>query len=62
MPGCEFAVPGGSVHVGGGSHAALHRLDSSTPVLLAGAPDGITLPRHFRSIDIAPLCLRMLGI
>lgn len=62
VPGCEFAVPGGGVHEGGGSHAALHRLDSTTPVLLAGAPDGLTLPRHFRSIDVAPLCLRMLGI
>ena len=62
MPGYEFAVPGGGVHAGGGSHAALHRLDSTTPVLLAGAPDGITLPRHFRSIDVAPLCLKMLGI
>lgn len=62
-PGYEFAVPGdGGVHVGGGSHAALHALDSTTPVLLAGAPDGITLPRHFRSIDVAPLVLRMLGI
>jgi hypothetical protein len=61
-PGFEFAVPGGSVHTGGGSHAALHALDSTTPVLLAGAPDGITLPEHFRSIDVAPLVLRMLGI
>ena len=62
MPGSEFAVPGGGVHVGGGSHAALHALDSTTPVLLAGAPDGITLPRHFRSVDVTPLCLEMLGI
>ena len=61
-PGYEFAVPGGQVHAGAGSHAALHRLDSSTPVLLAGAPDGITLPKHFRSVDVAPLVLRMLGI
>lgn len=61
-PGYEFAVPGGDVHIGGASHAALHRLDSSTPVLLAGAPDGIRLPPHFRSVDIAPLVLRMLGI
>lgn len=61
-PGYEFAVPGGGVHVGGGSHAALHALDSTTPVLLAGAPDGITMPPHFRSIDVAPLVLRILGI
>jgi hypothetical protein len=61
-PGAEFLVPGGGVHKGGGSHAALHRLDSTTPVLLAGAPEGVELPRHFRSIDVMPLCLRMLGI
>ncbi|MDQ3070108.1 MAG: alkaline phosphatase family protein [Acidobacteriota bacterium] len=62
LPGYEFAVPGGSVHVGGGSHAALHALDSTTPVLLAGAPGGIRLPKHFRSIDVAPLVMKMLGI
>ena len=61
-PGYEFAVPGGGVHVGGGSHAALHRLDSTTPVLLAGAPDGIRLPPNFRSIDVAPLVMKILGI
>lgn len=61
-PGYEFAMPGGDVHNGGASHAALHRLDSTTPVLLAGAPDGIRLPPNFRSIDVAPLVLRMLGI
>jgi len=62
-PGYEFAVAGGGgVHAGGGSHAALHALDSTTPVLLAGAPDGITLPRHFRSIDVAPLVLDILGV
>lgn len=61
-PGYEFAVPGGGVHVGGGSHAALHRLDSTTPVLLAGAPAGVSLPAHFRSIDVAPLVMKMLGL
>jgi hypothetical protein len=61
-PGYEFAVPGGDVHNGGGSHAALHALDSTTPVLLAGAPAGIRLPAHFRSIDVMPLVLRILGI
>ena len=61
-PGYEFAVPGGGVHVGGGSHAALHALDSTTPVLLAGAPGGVTLPPNFRSVDVAPLILKMLGI
>lgn len=61
-PGYEFAVPGGDVHTGGASHAALHRLDSTTPVLLAGAPEGIRLPPHFRSIDVAPLVLKILGI
>ena len=61
-PGYEFAVPGGEVHARGGSHGALHAFDSTTPVLLAGAPAGITLPPYFRSIDVAPLVLRILGI
>ena len=60
QPGCEFEVPGGAAHVGGGSHGALHALDSLSPVIVAGAPR--RLPRAMRSIDIAPLCLDALGI
>ena len=61
-PGCEFEVPGGKAHIRGASHGALHALDSFSPVILAGA--GITprLPRHFRSVDIAPLCMDLLGV
>ena len=59
-PGCEFEVPGGMAHVGGASHGALHKLDSLSPVLVAGG--GILLPRHMRSIDIAPICMGILGV
>ena len=61
-PGCEFEVPGGSAHVGGASHGALHRLDSLSPVLIAGGGTRQTLPRHMRLVDIAPLCMQHLGI
>jgi hypothetical protein len=61
-PGCEFEVPGGAAHAGGGSHGALHALDSLSPVILAGGPTGLTLPRQMRSIDIAPLCMALLGM
>ena len=59
-PGCEFEVQGESVHTGGGSHGALHALDSLCPVIAAGLPR--RLPRLMRSVDIAPLCLEALGI
>jgi hypothetical protein len=59
-PGCEFEVPGGKAHTGGASHGALHALDSLSPVILAGAP--LRLPSAMRSIDIAPLCMEILGI
>ena len=61
QPGCEFQVPGGRAHAGGGSHGALHALDSLSPVVVGGgtAP---TLPRHMRSVDIAPLCASLLGL
>lgn len=61
QPGCEFELPGGVAHVGGASHGALHALDSLSPVIAggAGAPP---LPRTMRSIDIAPLCLQLLGL
>ena len=61
VPGCEFEVPGGQAHVGGASHGALHALDSFSPVVAAG-PIRLVLPRHFRSIDIAPVCMEALGI
>jgi hypothetical protein len=61
-PGCEFTVPGGTAHPGGASHGALHALDSLSPVILAGAPRGVTLPDVMRSIDIAPLCMTLLGV
>jgi hypothetical protein len=60
--GCEFEVPGGEAHVGGASHGALHTLDSLSPVIVAGGATRHTLPRHMRSVDIAPLCMQILGI
>lgn len=60
-PGCEFEVPGGKAHLAGASHGALHALDSFSPLIVAGG--GVTrLPRHVRSIDIAPLIMSSLGI
>jgi hypothetical protein len=61
QPGCEFELPGGKAHVGGASHGALHALDSLSPVIVggAGAP---ALPRVMRSVDIAPLCMALLGM
>ena len=60
-PGCEFEVPGGAAHVGGASHGGLHALESLCPFLIAG-PTKVDLPRQFRSVDIAPLCLQLLGV
>jgi hypothetical protein len=59
-PGCEFAARGGRPHVGGASHGALHALDSLSPVVCAGVP--FRLPRTLRSIDLAGICLRALGL
>lgn len=60
-PGCEFEVPGGSAHVGGASHGGLHELESLCPLLIAG-PTKVDVPRHFRSVDIAPLILGLLDL
>jgi hypothetical protein len=62
VPGCEFEVPGGKAHVGGASHGALHALDSLCPVIMAGGPVVARLPRYMRSVDVAPLCMEMLGL
>ena len=61
-PGCEFEVPGGKAHVAGASHGALHALDSYSPVIVAGGGAKRTLPRDLRSIDLAPLCMDLLGL
>ena len=60
-PGCEFEVTGGKAHAGGASHGALHALDSLSPVIIAGA-GAPALPRHMRAVDIAPLCMELLGL
>ena len=60
-PGCEFEVPGGGAHLGGASHGGLHALESYCPLIVAG-PERIALPTHVRTVDIAPLCLNLLGL
>jgi hypothetical protein len=60
-PGCEFEVPGSAAHVGGSSHGGLHALESYCPLIVAG-PDRVPLPKHVRTIDVAPLCLQLLGL
>jgi hypothetical protein len=61
-PGCEFEVPGGKAHVAGASHGALHALDSLSPVIIAGPGASGPLPRALRSVDLAPLCMELLGL
>ena len=61
QPGCEFEVPGGMAHVGGASHGGLHALDSLSPVVIGGA-DAPALPLAMRCVDVAPLCMKILGL
>ena len=60
-PGWEFEVPGSAAHVGGSSHGGLHALESYCPLIVAG-PERIALPKHIRTVDVAPLCLNLLGL
>ena len=60
-PGVEFQVPGGGVHVGGASHGALHVNDSVVPLFTAGWPAPLEWTAPPRTIDIAALCLSVLG-
>jgi hypothetical protein len=62
QPGHEFRFGNTSIHLGGGSHGSLHRLDSISPLLVAGAPAECRLPQHPRSVDVAPLCASLLGL
>ncbi|MCR9199901.1 MAG: alkaline phosphatase family protein [Planctomycetaceae bacterium] len=59
-PGHEFRVA--ETHTStGGSHGSLHRLDSISPLFVAGLPLGVSMPQNVRTVDIAPLCHRVLG-
>jgi predicted AlkP superfamily pyrophosphatase or phosphodiesterase len=62
QPGHEFKLPYTSIHTGGGSHGSLHVTDSTVPIILAGAPEGIQLPSRPRTVDIKPLTLSILGL
>ncbi|MCL4812813.1 MAG: alkaline phosphatase family protein [Vicinamibacteraceae bacterium] len=61
-PGCEFEVPGGTAHVGGASHGALHTLDSDSLLIVSGPPGLLDTRQPFRSVDVAPLCAKLLGV
>lgn len=60
--GYEFEMPLVGIHAGGGSHGSLHAQDSLSPLLLAGDFGEYQLPENPRLIDIAPICLSLLGI
>lgn len=57
--GHEFRIAETHSHPGG-SHGSLHRLDSTSPLIMAGLPEGVSAPDNARTIDIAPLCQEIL--
>lgn len=59
--GHEFRIAETHTHAGG-SHGSLHLLDSTSPLIAAGLPENVTLPPGARTIDIAPLCRKLLGL
>lgn len=61
LPGYEFRLTGTSTH-DAGSHGSLHALDSVTPLIVAGLPEGIEVPECVRTVDVVPLCKQILGI
>lgn len=61
-PVYEFTRQELSVHNDGGSHGSLHASDSLSPLILAGPPNGVTLPAHPRTVDLLPLCLEILDL
>ena len=60
-PGYELTLPRTEIH-DGGSHGSLHRSDSETALFVAGVTDDIYIPEQPRSVDIAPICLNILGV
>ena len=60
-PGAEFRLPRTTTHPGG-SHGALHQLDSTAPLIYGGLPDDVTVPEHVRTVDVVPLALGCLQV
>lgn len=58
--GYEFGLPNITIHTGGGSHGTLHKLDSTVPLLIAGAE--VQLPAYPSILDVKPICLQLLEI
>ena len=60
-PGHEFRLPRTSTHPGG-SHGALHELDSTAPLFYAGLPGDVRVPEEVRTVDVVPLALACLHV
>ena len=62
-PGYEAIDWGGVSHAGGGSHGALHREDSTGPLLLIGCgPEHPGAQAQWTLRDVAPIVLEHFGI
>jgi len=59
--GCEFCIDGIAIHHLG-SHGSLHRDDSFSPLITAGIASEMLPHKAPRSVDVAPLCLNVLGL
>ncbi len=59
--GYEFCTGDTSIHRRG-SHGSLHSHDSLSPLILAGVPESFYPTKTARSVDVAPLCLSLLGL
>lgn len=60
-PGYEFVLPGIAAHPGG-SHGSLHAIDSTSPLIAAGLPDGVSIPDPVRTVDVVPLMSQVLNV
>jgi hypothetical protein len=62
-PGYEFLDWGGSHHVGGGSHGALHANDSLGSLLWCGTgPEGVDVREQWTLRDVVPMILDHFGV
>ena len=60
-PGHEFKLADTKLNEAG-SHGSLHALDSLAPLIVAGLPTGVEVPEKVRTVDIVPLCEKILGM
>ncbi len=55
-PGYQFAAEKSPLHLGGGGHGSLYKMDSLAPMIIVGSDEA---PKHLRHVDLKEFFIRL---